>query len=47
MFINYKAMSCQVPEVTGEVFCLCLSLASHFCCVFLVCHLTCASGGNL
>jgi len=22
MFISYKAMSCQVPEVAGEVFCL-------------------------
>ena len=22
MFMNYKAMSCQVPEVAGEVFCL-------------------------
>jgi len=22
MFINYKAMSCQVPEVEGEIFCL-------------------------
>ena len=22
MFINHKAMSCQVPKVAGEVFCL-------------------------